>query len=177
MLLHLLHLWAHTQAQLTLSTVPSALGGRQAAPMGPTTEVASPPTATSAEVPQPLHAPSAPQGNDHLLGSGHNLRFADWLYRSSAASVIWLAVRLVLGYWWLNAGLPEDLGQRESVLLVWRRSRGEGIRHGRSRRIDRRQRWRQLRLVGRLPAQLRRPERLVDRANSSPSVRWQSVSR
>ena len=72
------------EAQLTLSTVPSALGGRQAAPMGPTTEVASPPTATSAEVPQPLHAPAAPQGNDHLLGSGHGPRFADWLYRSSA---------------------------------------------------------------------------------------------
>ena len=82
--------------------------------MGPTTEVESPPTATSAEVSQPLHAPTTSQGNDHLLGSGHNLRFADWLYRSSAASVIWLVVRVVLGYWWLNAGYQKIWGSEKA---------------------------------------------------------------
>ncbi len=49
--------------------------------MGPTTEVESPPTVTSPEVAQPLEAPATPQGTGNLLGSGHNLRFADWLYQ------------------------------------------------------------------------------------------------
>jgi len=82
--------------------------------MGPTTEVDSSPTVTSAEVPRPLHVPTTPQGNDTLVGSGHNLRFADWLYRSSAASVIWLVVRVVLGYWWLNAGYQKIWGSEKA---------------------------------------------------------------
>ncbi len=82
--------------------------------MGPTTEVESPPTVTSPEVAQPLEAPATPQGTGNLLGSGHNLRFADWLYRSAAASIIWLVVRLVLGYWWLNAGYQKIWGSEKA---------------------------------------------------------------
>ena len=44
----------------------------------------------------------------------HNLRFTDWLFRSRAASVIWLAVRLVLGYWWLNAGYQKIWGSEKA---------------------------------------------------------------
>jgi len=33
-----------------------------------------------------------------LVGPDGNLRFADWLFRSKAASVIWLVARLWLGY-------------------------------------------------------------------------------
>jgi thiosulfate dehydrogenase (quinone) large subunit len=82
--------------------------------MGPSTEVESPPTVTSPEVAQPLEAPATPEVNGNLLGSGHNLRFADWLYRSSAASVIWLVVRLVVGYWWLNAGYQKIWGSEKA---------------------------------------------------------------
>jgi thiosulfate dehydrogenase (quinone) large subunit len=44
-----------------------------------------------------------------------NLRFADWLYRSKAASVIWLVARLWLGYGWLNAGYQKLWGSEKAV--------------------------------------------------------------
>jgi len=44
------------------------------------------------------------------LGGSGNLRAADWLYRSRAASVLWLAARLWLGYGWLNAGYQKIWG-------------------------------------------------------------------
>ncbi len=44
-----------------------------------------------------------------------NLRFADWLYRSKAASVIWLVARLWLGYEWLNAGYQKLWGSENAV--------------------------------------------------------------
>lgn len=44
-------------------------------------------------------SPDAPRSDDgNVPGHEHNLRFADPFYRSRSASVIWLAVRLVLGY-------------------------------------------------------------------------------
>ncbi len=46
---------------------------------------------------------------------GQNLRFADWLFRSPAASVIWLVVRVVLGYWWLNAGYQKIWGSERAA--------------------------------------------------------------
>jgi thiosulfate dehydrogenase [quinone] large subunit len=42
-------------------------------------------------------------------GTG-NLKAADWFFRSKAASVIWLAGRLWLGYEWLNAGYQKLWG-------------------------------------------------------------------
>jgi thiosulfate dehydrogenase [quinone] large subunit len=44
-----------------------------------------------------------------------NLRAADWLYRSRAASVIWLIARLWLGYSWLNAGYQKLWGSEKAA--------------------------------------------------------------
>jgi thiosulfate dehydrogenase [quinone] large subunit len=50
--------------------------------------------------------PAAPRGN---------LRVADWLYRSRAASVIWLVARVWLGYGWLNAGYQKLWGSEKAA--------------------------------------------------------------
>jgi thiosulfate dehydrogenase (quinone) large subunit len=44
-----------------------------------------------------------------------NLRVADWLYRSKAASVLWLVARLWLGYGWLNAGYQKLWGSEKAA--------------------------------------------------------------
>ena len=43
------------------------------------------------------------------------LRLTDWLYRSQGASVLWLLVRLWLGYQWLNAGYQKIWGAEKSA--------------------------------------------------------------
>jgi len=48
-------------------------------------------------------------------GDRRNLRAADWLYRSKAASVIWLVARLWLGYGWLNAGYQKLWGSEKAA--------------------------------------------------------------
>jgi thiosulfate dehydrogenase [quinone] large subunit len=48
-------------------------------------------------------------------GGRRNLRAADWLYRSRAASVIWLIARLWLGYGWLNAGYQKLWGSEKAA--------------------------------------------------------------
>src|ERR1700722_532443 len=48
-------------------------------------------------------------------GDRRNLRAADWLYRSQAASVIWLVARLWLGYGWLNAGYQKLWGSEKAA--------------------------------------------------------------
>jgi thiosulfate dehydrogenase [quinone] large subunit len=45
----------------------------------------------------------------------HNFRAADWLYRSKAASIIWLVARVWLGYGWLNAGYQKLWGSEKAV--------------------------------------------------------------
>jgi thiosulfate dehydrogenase (quinone) large subunit len=40
---------------------------------------------------------------------------ADWLYRSKAASVLWLVARLWLGYGWLNAGYQKLWGSEKAA--------------------------------------------------------------
>jgi thiosulfate dehydrogenase [quinone] large subunit len=50
-----------------------------------------------------------------LDAPSHNFRLADWLFRSSAASLIWLVVRVVLGYWWLNAGYQKIWGSERAA--------------------------------------------------------------
>jgi thiosulfate dehydrogenase (quinone) large subunit len=47
--------------------------------------------------------------------SRRNLRAADWLYRSKAASVLWLVARLWLGYGWLNAGYQKLWGSESAA--------------------------------------------------------------
>jgi thiosulfate dehydrogenase [quinone] large subunit len=50
-----------------------------------------------------------------LEGPSGNLRFADWLFRSKAASVLWLVARLWLGYEWLNAGYQKVWGSEKAA--------------------------------------------------------------
>jgi thiosulfate dehydrogenase [quinone] large subunit len=61
-------------------------------------------------------APGASHGDGgNVAGHEQDLRFAEWLYRSRAASILWLAVRLVLGYWWLNAGYQKIWGSEKAA--------------------------------------------------------------
>jgi thiosulfate dehydrogenase (quinone) large subunit len=53
--------------------------------------------------------------SETLPGERRNLRAADWLYRSKAASVIWLVARLWLGYSWLNAGYQKLWGSEKAA--------------------------------------------------------------
>jgi thiosulfate dehydrogenase [quinone] large subunit len=55
------------------------------------------------------------QGDGGRDAPNHNLRFADWLFRSSAASLIWLVVRVWLGYQWANAGYQKIWGSEKSA--------------------------------------------------------------
>jgi thiosulfate dehydrogenase [quinone] large subunit len=58
----------------------------------------------------------APDGQGGILeGPSGNLRFADWLFRSKAAGILWLVARLWLGYEWLNAGYQKLWGSEKSA--------------------------------------------------------------
>jgi len=107
----------HKQGELTVSDSPSALGGRLAVPVGPRTDVQAPPAESFNGVGGHDEVEPTPQIDGTLRSSGHNLALADWLYRSSAASIVWLVVRLVLGYWWLNAGYQKIWGSER--LAFW----------------------------------------------------------
>jgi len=48
-------------------------------------------------------------------GDPGNLRAADWLFRSKAASVLWLVARLWLGYGWLTAGYQKLWGSEKAA--------------------------------------------------------------
>jgi thiosulfate dehydrogenase (quinone) large subunit len=48
-------------------------------------------------------------------GTAGNVRAADWLYRSKAASLLWLAARLWLGYGWVSAGYQKLWGSEKAV--------------------------------------------------------------
>jgi thiosulfate dehydrogenase [quinone] large subunit len=65
--------------------------------------------ATLASAPQV----SAPQVSAPMAKSG-NLRVADWLFRSNYASILWLIVRVWLGYQWLNAGYQKIWGNEKA---------------------------------------------------------------
>jgi thiosulfate dehydrogenase [quinone] large subunit len=54
-------------------------------------------------------------GGGILEGPSGNLRVADWLYRSKAASLLWLVARLWLGYEWLNAGYQKLWGSEKAA--------------------------------------------------------------
>ncbi|HEY6472701.1 MAG TPA: DoxX family membrane protein [Acidimicrobiales bacterium] len=59
-----------------------------------------------------VHGPALEGG--WLEAPSGNLRFADWLFRSKAASVLWLVARLWLGYEWLNAGYQKIWGSESA---------------------------------------------------------------
>ena len=86
-------------------------------PVGPENDVlTSPPLTSTNDVRARRETLPEPRTDDGKVpGHEHNLRFADWLYRSRSASVIWLAVRVVLGYWWLNAGYQKIWGSEKAA--------------------------------------------------------------
>jgi thiosulfate dehydrogenase (quinone) large subunit len=63
------------------------------------------------------HQAVVPRSQDDGMvnAPNHNLRLADWLFRSSAASLIWLVVRVWLGYQWANAGYQKIWGSEKSA--------------------------------------------------------------
>ena len=83
--------------------------------MGSPTDVQDAPSASTSDTGRHQKTLGNSQDNGMLDAPGHNLRFADWLFRSSAASLIWLVVRVVLGYWWLNAGYQKIWGSERSA--------------------------------------------------------------
>ena len=82
--------------------------------MGPKTDVLTPAPATSADVGDENERHPIPLLTGNVEANNHNLASTDWLFRSRAASVIWLAVRLVLGYWWINAGYQKIWGSEKA---------------------------------------------------------------
>jgi thiosulfate dehydrogenase [quinone] large subunit len=80
--------------------------------VGPKTSVLTRPIADTASDEYETHHVSCLA--DDVEANNYNLSFTDWLFRSRAASVIWLAVRLVLGYWWLNAGYQKIWGSEKA---------------------------------------------------------------
>ena len=74
-------------------------------------------SALHATSPAATESPGFPGAAEPAVASwkNHNLRISDWLYRSRQASVIWLVVRLWLGYQWLNAGYQKIWGAERSA--------------------------------------------------------------
>jgi thiosulfate dehydrogenase (quinone) large subunit len=90
-------------------------GGDRSLPMGSSTDVQDAPLASTTETGRHQKVPARSQDDRTLDPSSHNLRFADWLFRSSAASLIWLVVRLWLGYQWANAGYQKIWGSERAA--------------------------------------------------------------
>ena len=108
-------------------------------PMGPSSDVQVADSVATPEVERPLETAASP-GDQSRAGprfqtkldasdgrpaagwssvdeGGHNLRVSDWLYRSREASVLWLVVRLWLGYEWLNAGYQKLWGSEHTAFI------------------------------------------------------------
>lgn len=63
-------------------------------------------------IPATVPAPATPvmATTDQVVPGKEHLRVADWLFRSNYASVLWLVVRIWLGYQWFNAGYQKIWG-------------------------------------------------------------------
>jgi thiosulfate dehydrogenase (quinone) large subunit len=83
--------------------------------MGSPTDVQDAPPASATETGRHQRMPARSPDDGMLDAPSHNLRFADWLFRSSAASLIWLVVRVWLGYQWANAGYQKIWGSEKSA--------------------------------------------------------------
>jgi thiosulfate dehydrogenase [quinone] large subunit len=83
--------------------------------MASTTEVYNSPADSTAHTSRGEETSVAPPADEIPNAPSHNLRFADWLFRSSAASLVWLVVRLWLGYQWANAGYQKIWGSEKSA--------------------------------------------------------------
>ena len=115
LLLRLLQVPVHADSQLTVSISSPASGRRTAVPVGPKTYVQARPSTAATDVEDGSENEQVPWFFGNVEANNHNLRVTDWLFRSRAASVIWLAVRLVLGYWWLNAGYQKIWGSEKAA--------------------------------------------------------------
>jgi thiosulfate dehydrogenase (quinone) large subunit len=82
--------------------------------MGSSTDVQDAPPVSATDAGRHEEILARPQDDGMLDAPNHNLRVADWLFRSSAASVIWLVVRVWLGYQWANAGYQKIWGSEKS---------------------------------------------------------------
>jgi thiosulfate dehydrogenase [quinone] large subunit len=105
----------HNVKQLTLGKVLPLSGGDRPICMGSSTYVQDAPTGSVTETGDQQGVSSRPQDSEAPNPPSRNLRAADWLFRSSAASLIWLVVRLWLGYQWANAGYQKIWGSERSV--------------------------------------------------------------
>jgi len=83
--------------------------------MGSSTDVQDAPPASATEAGRNQKVLASSEGDGIVDARGQNFRVADWLFRSSAASLIWLVVRVVLGYWWLNAGYQKIWGSERAA--------------------------------------------------------------
>jgi thiosulfate dehydrogenase (quinone) large subunit len=101
-------------------------------PMGPSNVVEAPETVAPTETerpPEPLPA-EQPASPETVVATSREPNLEElspprqpgqmpgvtaWLYRSHTASVVWLAVRLWLGYQWLNAGYQKIWGSERSA--------------------------------------------------------------
>jgi thiosulfate dehydrogenase (quinone) large subunit len=83
--------------------------------MGPRTDVLTPDADLVTPIEPHEELVPAAYGDGSLQMFSRNLLVTDWLYRSSAASIIWLAVRLWLGYSWMNAGYQKIWGSEKSA--------------------------------------------------------------
>ena len=100
-------------SDVTASTATIAPAGITPPPDG--TGPAAPGTPAPSSAPAPRGA--APTGLSWLSGllPDTRLRISEWLYRSRAAGVLWLGVRLWLGYQWLNAGYQKIWGSERAA--------------------------------------------------------------
>jgi len=62
-----------------------------------------------------LLAPSAARFGLAGMEDPQRLRVSDWLFRSHQASVLWLLVRIWLGYQWISAGYQKIWGSERSA--------------------------------------------------------------
>ena len=130
-------------------------------PMGPETDVLTPSPA-STDVGGRHVMPPKHLNDGNVAGHEHNLRLADWLFRSRAASVLWLAVRLVLGYRWLNAGYQKIWGSEKAAFWF---GGGAGVKGFATAGVLGSATGKSGASYGwwaAVPAQLRHPQRLVD---------------
>jgi thiosulfate dehydrogenase [quinone] large subunit len=83
--------------------------------MASSTDVQDAPLTSTTETGRHQAVDLGSQDDGIVNAPSHNLRVADWLFRSSAASLIWLVVRVWLGYQWANAGYQKIWGSEKSV--------------------------------------------------------------
>ncbi len=93
------------------SAAPEFASPEETQSASPTDPSASRPQLSQADRAEWVDSPERSSGGV----PGDNLRLADWLYRSHSASVIWLVVRLWLGYQWFTAGYQKIWGSEKAA--------------------------------------------------------------